>query len=78
LELPAADGQLEHWPGARHRQLDDDQAGRAVAAVDAAPGELAAEAGIPEGVFNVIPGSGETARQALGRHMDVDAITFTG
>ena len=40
--------------------------------------ELAAEAGIPPGVFNVVPGFGETAGQALGRHMDVDAITFTG
>src|SRR5260370_42098964 len=41
-------------------------------------GELAAEAGIPEGVFNVLPGFGETAGQALGRHMDVDVIAFTG
>ena len=40
--------------------------------------ELAAEAGIPPGVFNVVPGFGETAGQALGRHMDVDAISFTG
>ena len=40
--------------------------------------ELALEAGIPAGVFNVVPGFGETAGQALGRHMDVDAITFTG
>jgi gamma-glutamyl-gamma-aminobutyraldehyde dehydrogenase/4-guanidinobutyraldehyde dehydrogenase/NAD-dependent aldehyde dehydrogenase len=40
--------------------------------------ELAIEAGIPPGVFNVVPGFGETAGQALGRHMDVDAITFTG
>ncbi len=40
--------------------------------------ELAMEAGIPEGVFNVVPGFGETAGQALGRHMDVDAIAFTG
>jgi acyl-CoA reductase-like NAD-dependent aldehyde dehydrogenase len=40
--------------------------------------ELAAEAGIPEGVFNVVPGFGETAGQALGRHMDVDCVTFTG
>ncbi len=39
---------------------------------------LAAEAGIPDGVFNVVPGLGETAGQALGRHMDVDAIAFTG
>jgi acyl-CoA reductase-like NAD-dependent aldehyde dehydrogenase len=40
--------------------------------------ELAAEAGIPEGVFNVLPGYGETAGQALGRHMDVDVLAFTG
>jgi len=40
--------------------------------------ELAAEADIPPGVFNVLPGFGETAGQALGRHPDVDAVTFTG
>jgi 4-guanidinobutyraldehyde dehydrogenase / NAD-dependent aldehyde dehydrogenase len=40
--------------------------------------ELAVEAGIPPGVFNVVPGLGETAGEALGRHMDVDALTFTG
>jgi gamma-glutamyl-gamma-aminobutyraldehyde dehydrogenase/4-guanidinobutyraldehyde dehydrogenase/NAD-dependent aldehyde dehydrogenase len=40
--------------------------------------ELAAEAGVPEGVFNVVPGYGESAGQALGRHMDVDCVTFTG
>jgi acyl-CoA reductase-like NAD-dependent aldehyde dehydrogenase len=40
--------------------------------------ELALEAGIPEGVFNVIPGLGPTAGKALGLHMDVDCVTFTG
>src|SRR5258705_3842395 len=40
--------------------------------------ELAVEAGMPPGVFNVVPGFGETAGQALGRHMDVDALAFTG
>jgi acyl-CoA reductase-like NAD-dependent aldehyde dehydrogenase len=40
--------------------------------------ELAAEAGLPPGVLNVLPGFGETAGQALGRHMDVDMIAFTG
>src|SRR5919197_2586090 len=40
--------------------------------------ELAIEAGIPEGVLNVVPGLGETAGQALGRHPDVDMVTFTG
>lgn len=40
--------------------------------------EFAAEAGLPAGVLNVLPGFGETAGQALGRHMDVDMIAFTG
>ncbi len=40
--------------------------------------ELALEAGIPEGVFQVVPGFGPEAGEALGRHMDVDAIAFTG
>ena len=39
---------------------------------------LASEAGIPDGVFNVLPGFGHTAGQALARHMDVDCIGFTG
>jgi len=40
--------------------------------------ELAAEAGVPDGVFNVVPGFGSTAGKALGMHMDVDCIAFTG
>jgi len=40
--------------------------------------ELAAEAGLPDGVLQVVPGFGETAGQAIGRHPDVDMITFTG
>lgn len=40
--------------------------------------ELAAEAGIPDGVFNVVPGFGETAGRALGLHEDVDCLAFTG
>lgn len=40
--------------------------------------ELAMEAGLPAGVLNVVPGFGETAGQALGRHMDVDCLAFTG
>lgn len=40
--------------------------------------ELAVEAGLPAGVLNVVPGLGETAGQALGRHMDVDCLVFTG
>ena len=40
--------------------------------------ELAAEAGLPDGVLNVTPGLGESAGQAIGRHMDVDMVAFTG
>src|SRR5205823_164510 len=41
-------------------------------------GELFLEAGLPEGVFNVVTGYGETAGAALANHNDVDKITFTG
>lgn len=40
--------------------------------------ELASQAGIPDGVFNVVPGLGHIAGKALGLHNDVDVITFTG
>ncbi len=40
--------------------------------------ELALEAGLPEGVFNVVPGYGHEAGEALALHMDVVAIGFTG
>ncbi|KAA3451766.1 aldehyde dehydrogenase [Mesorhizobium sp. SARCC-RB16n] len=40
--------------------------------------ELAAEAGLPAGVLNVVTGRGAVAGEALGLHMDVDAIAFTG
>jgi aldehyde dehydrogenase (NAD+) len=41
-------------------------------------GELALEAGFPEGVVNIVPGFGETAGAALAEHMDVDKVAFTG
>ena len=40
--------------------------------------EIFLEAGLPEGVFNVVTGYGETAGAALANHNDVDKITFTG
>jgi acyl-CoA reductase-like NAD-dependent aldehyde dehydrogenase len=40
--------------------------------------ELAMEAGLPEGVLNVVPGFGTTAGEALALHMDVDCVAFTG
>ncbi|MFY1953774.1 aldehyde dehydrogenase [Achromobacter xylosoxidans] len=39
---------------------------------------LAEQAGIPAGVFNVVPGAGPVAGSALGLHPDVDCVAFTG
>lgn len=41
-------------------------------------GELALEAGVPAGVLNVVHGYGGTAGEALVRHPDIRAISFTG
>jgi 5-carboxymethyl-2-hydroxymuconic-semialdehyde dehydrogenase len=41
-------------------------------------GELALEAGVPRGVLNIVHGYGRTAGEALVRHPDVRAISFTG
>lgn len=40
--------------------------------------EMVLEAGIPEGVFNVVTGFGESAGRAIGLHPDIDAVSFTG
>lgn len=40
--------------------------------------QLATEAGLPDGVFNVVPGFGHTAGKALALHHDVDTLVFTG
>ena len=41
-------------------------------------GELIQEAGIPDGVVNIVSGYGETAGAALAAHPDVDKVAFTG
>ncbi|MGA7072161.1 aldehyde dehydrogenase family protein [Bradyrhizobium sp.] len=41
-------------------------------------GELALEAGIPPGVFNIVTGPGRVVGDALVNHPDVDKVTFTG
>ena len=40
--------------------------------------ELAIEAGIPPGVLNILPGEGPDVGEPMGRHQDIDAISFTG
>ncbi|MEO1238562.1 MAG: aldehyde dehydrogenase family protein, partial [Pseudomonadota bacterium] len=40
--------------------------------------ELAHMAGVPRGVLQVLPGDGPSVGEPLGRHMDVDMISFTG
>ena len=40
--------------------------------------ELILEAGVPRGVFQVLPGTGEAVGEPLGRHADVDMVSFTG
>ena len=40
--------------------------------------EICADAGLPEGVLNVVTGEGAVAGEALGLHMDVDVLAFTG
>ena len=40
--------------------------------------ELALEAGVPEGIFNVVPGLGSTVGKALASHPDIDLLSFTG
>ena len=40
--------------------------------------EILHEAGLPNGVYNVVTGSGRTIGQALTEHPDVDMLSFTG
>ena len=40
--------------------------------------ELASEAGLPNGVLQVLPGDGPTVGEPMGLHPDIDMISFTG
>lgn len=41
-------------------------------------GEILQEAGVPDGVFNLLLGGGSTVGQRLAEHPDVDKVSFTG
>ena len=41
-------------------------------------GQLLSEAGLPDGVFNVLPGDGPITGKAMCLHNDIDCIAFTG
>lgn len=69
---------MEDGTRAGGRVLAGHQARRASPLSTLLIAELAVEAGIPAGVFNVVPGLGHTAGQAIGLHPDIDAVTFTG
>ena len=73
VELPADDHLLEARAGAGGRQQRRAQARRAVHAVRAAAGRLATEAGLPDGVLNVVTGLGATA----GRRRSAGTRTST-
>ncbi|MEZ5534843.1 MAG: aldehyde dehydrogenase [Thiolinea sp.] len=40
--------------------------------------EMAMEAGVPRGVLNIVPGGGAEVGEPIGRHMDIDMVSFTG
>jgi aldehyde dehydrogenase (NAD+) len=40
--------------------------------------EILAEAGVPQGVFNLVDGDGPTVGEAISRHPDIDMVSFTG
>jgi gamma-glutamyl-gamma-aminobutyraldehyde dehydrogenase len=40
--------------------------------------ELATDAGLPKGVLNILPGKGEDVGEPIGRHADIDMVSFTG
>jgi len=40
--------------------------------------EILADCGVPAGVFNLVPGTGQVVGEALSRHATVDMVSFTG
>ena len=78
VELAAAAAHVEARAGARRRLHDGRQAERPTPVTALELARLVAEAGIPDGVFNVITGDGPAVGRALVRHPGVDKVAFTG
>ena len=78
LELPGPDGGLEARTGPGHRATASSSSRPAQTALSLLRiAELGGEAGIPAGVLNVVPGSGEVVGVAIARHPDIDVVAFT-
>ncbi len=69
---------MENWPCSGRWQLCYHKASRRNHTNHLRIAELAIEAGIPRGVFQVLPGDGVTTGKTMGLHPDIDMISFTG
>ena len=78
LELPAADGSLEIGARARGRQYAHPETCLRHANHRDLLGEICREAGIPDGVVNVLTGPGAEIGEALVAEPLVDKVAFTG
>ncbi|VEB42407.1 Aldehyde dehydrogenase PuuC [Chromobacterium violaceum] len=77
MELPYPDGELEVRPAlaAGNAVIVKPSEKSPLTAIRIAA--LAKQAGIPDGIFQVLPGAGDVGR-LLALHMDVDCVAFTG
>jgi betaine-aldehyde dehydrogenase len=78
VELPDPDRPVEIGPGAGGRQRDDLQAERSDPLTALKLAEIYTEAGLPDGVFNVLPGVGAETGQYLTEHPGIAKVSFTG
>ena len=78
VELPDPDRPVEIGASAGRWQCDDFQTERSHPADRPKLAEIYSEAGLPDGVFNVLPGIGAETGQYLTEHPDIAKISFTG
>ncbi len=78
VELPDPDRPVEIGAGAGRWQCDDFQTERSHPLTALKLAEIYSEAGLPDGVFNVLPGIGAETGQYLTEHPGIAKISFTG